>query len=148
MKTIFSLLLTLALGAPGFAAEDTAMSPLVPVNTRHSFEKTFASVKEVHWTSNRNLYTADFVFNGQYVAAHYDIDGNLIGLTKNILSSQLPLFLENSLKEEYAGYWIADLIEFSSEEGTRYYATLENGEGKMIIKSSVANWVVTKKIKK
>ena len=57
MKTIFSLLLTLALGAPGFAAEDTAMSPLVPANTRHSFEKTFASVKEVHWTSNRNLYS-------------------------------------------------------------------------------------------
>ena len=145
MKHFFlSLLLAITFGTTTFAADDT----MVSTNVLQSFQKTFSNAKEVNWSLTSEIYKADFVYNSQHVTAYYDAEGILLGLTKNILSTQLPLLLENSLKENYCGYWIADLVEFSSADGTFYYATLENGDGKMVLKSNQNSWSVSKKIKK
>jgi hypothetical protein len=140
---IFSLVVSVFFTMSSFAAE-------APVSTHvlQSFEKTFSNAKEVNWTVGKDVYKAEFIYSSQYIAAYYDQEGNLLGLTKNILSTQLPVLLENSLKEGYEGYWIADVIEFSSEDGTVYYATLENGDGKVVLKSSQNSWSLNKKIKK
>lgn len=143
MKQFFSLLLLIVLSTASFA-NDTSVSP----NVLQSFQKTFSTAKEVNWTYSKDLYKVEFVYSSQHISAFYDADGNLVVLAKNILSTQLPLLLENNLKEDYCGYWIADVIEFSTEDDTTYYATLENGNEKVIVKSSQNSWSVTKKIKK
>jgi hypothetical protein len=142
-QLFFSLVLSFTLGVHAFAA-DTVVAP----NILQSFQKTFSNAKEVVWSTGKDLYKAEFVYSSQYITAYYDADGTMLALTKNILSTQLPLLLENSLKENYCDYWIADIVEFSTEEGTSYYATLENADGKVVLKSSQNNWTVNKKIKK
>jgi hypothetical protein len=113
-----------------------------------SFQNKFNSVKDVTWTAGKEIYKAEFVYSSQYISAYYDAEGNMLALTKNILSTQLPLFLGSSLKEKHDGYWIADVIEFSTEDGTSYYATIENADEKIILKSSQNSWMVSKKIRK
>jgi hypothetical protein len=138
-----SLFLFLVFGVNTFAG-DTAVSP----NVLQSFQNKFNSVKDVTWTAGKEIYKAEFVYSSQYISAYYDAEGNMLALTKNILSTQLPLFLGSSLKEKHDGYWIADVIEFSTEDGTSYYATIENADEKIILKSSQNSWMVSKKIRK
>ncbi|HEU4632462.1 MAG TPA: hypothetical protein VFS22_00665 [Flavisolibacter sp.] len=144
MRHLFlSLFLLLVFGVNTFAG-DTAVSP----NILQSFQNKFSSAKEITWTAGPEIYKAEFVYRSQYLAAFYDAEGNMLALTKNILSTQLPLFLGGSLRENYQDYWISDVIEFSTEDGTSYYATVENAEQKLVLKSSQNSWVVSKKIKK
>ncbi len=91
-----------------------------------AFNSSFASATEITWTSTSNYYKASFVFNEQHVFAFYSADGELMGLTRNISSLDLPLTLQTSLKKDYSNYWISDLFEVSNSEGTGYYITVEN----------------------
>ena len=142
-KFFFSIVLFTLFGVNTFAADSPVIKPVL-----HSFQNSFSSAKEVAWTVSKDIYKAEFTFTNQRVTAYFDASGYLLGLSKNILSTQLPVLLQNSLKENYEGFWIADMVEFSSDEGTSYYATLENADSKVIIKSNVNSWTVDKKIKK
>ncbi|MGZ3839475.1 MAG: hypothetical protein ACXVBT_11460 [Flavisolibacter sp.] len=142
-QLLFSLLLWLLTGTNGFAS-DTMVSPGV----LHAFEIRFATASAVNWTKDQGWYRADFVYSDQYITAYYGSGGNLLALTKNILSPQLPLLLGQALKEKYKNYWISDLVEVSTEQGTSYYATLENGGNQLVLKSDQNDWSVSKKTRK
>ena len=101
-----------------------------------AFNSSFASATEISWTSTSNYYKASFVFNEQHVFAFYSADGELMGLTRNISSLDLPLTLQTSLKKDYSNYWISDLFEVSNSEGTGYYITVENADSKIVLKST------------
>ena len=120
------------------------------VNARvlESFQSSFKNATEVDWTVSENFYKADFSLNGQYVAAYYDDAGQLIALTRNISSTQLPISLQTSLKKDHEAYWISDLFEVANEQGTTYYVTLENADTKMVLKSSGTNWTTYQKQRK
>lgn len=105
-----------------------------------SFEKTFVNASEVNWVSNADISIAEFKFNNQYITAYYSNAGNLLGLRKNLLSTQLPVLLGASLKEQYSGYWITDLMEYGNQGETAYYVTLENANTRIILKSSLNSW--------
>jgi hypothetical protein len=144
MKHFFiSLILLLVFGMNTFAS-DTMVSP----NVLRSFQKTFSTAKEVSWSAGSKVYKAEFVYRDQFITAYYDTDGSMLALTKNISSTQLPLLLGNSLKKNYEGYWIAGLVEVSTQFETTYYATLENGDSKLILQSAQNRWSVDRKIKK
>jgi hypothetical protein len=115
----------------------------------NAFNTEFTSVKEVEWTISSGYYKASFGINGQRVSAFYNTEGELMGLTRNISSSQLPIRLLTNLKKNYDSYWISDLFEVSNSDGTSYYVTLENGDNKVILKSSAGNyWNTYKKDRK
>jgi hypothetical protein len=120
------------------------------VNTRvlESFQSNFKTATEVDWTVSENFYKADFSLNGQYVAAYYDEAGQLIALTRNISSTQLPISLQTNLKKDHEDYWISDLFEVANEQGTSYYITLENADTKLVLKSSGSNWTGYQKQRK
>lgn len=105
-------------------------------NVLTSFNTSFKNATEVTWSTTAHLYKAKFVYNSQYLTAFYDADGNMIAVTRNISSFQLPICLQTSLKKDYEHFWISDLFEVSREEGTSYYVTLENADTKIILKSS------------
>jgi hypothetical protein len=113
-----------------------------------SFQSSFKNATEVDWTINQNIYKAEFSLNGQYITAYYDEAGNTIALTKNISSTQLPISLQASLKKHQKGYWISDLFEVGNESGTTYYAAIENGDTKIILKSSGSDWSTFQKQRK
>jgi len=61
----------------------------------------------------------------------------------------LPLNLQVSLKKSYGNYWITDLFETASHDGSSYYVTLETADTKIILKSTDGgNWSIDQKFKK
>ena len=143
------LTLTIALSLismSSFAADENSVSDAAI----KSFNSSFKSAKEINWSVSNNLYKASFSLNGQYVAAYYNADGQMIGMTRNISSLQLPITLQAQLKKNYEGYWISDLFEMANEEGTSYYITVENADTKLVLKSTFNSndWGNFKKISK
>ena len=111
-----------------------------------SFHSAFKNASDVKWKTSGDYFKADFIVNEQYVTAFYDCNADLVAVTRNINSFQLPVTLQTKLKASYEKYWISDLFELSNENGVSYYATVENGEQKITLKSSNAiDWVLYQK---
>lgn len=114
-----------------------------------SFKSSFKNAADVTWKTSGNFYKADFVFNGQYATAYYDSTANLIAVTRNVSSLQLPVKLQSALKSSYEAYWISDLFELSDDNGTAYYVTVEDGDQTITLKSASTNeWSVYRKQRK
>ncbi|MGC4037896.1 MAG: hypothetical protein QM764_18175 [Chitinophagaceae bacterium] len=126
-------------------ANETSINP----KALSSFQTEFTTAQEVQWTTSTDYYRASFDMNGQKVFAYYNLDGDFMGLTRNISSSQLPVNLQNNLKTTYSKYWISDLFEVANHDGTSYYVTLEDGDKKIVLKSSNgSDWSTYKKDRK
>lgn len=113
-----------------------------------AFNTSFQNTSNVSWKRSGDYMKADFNMNGQYVTAFYNQDAALVAVTKNITSTQLPVTLQASLKKGHESYWISDLFELSNENGTTYYATLENSDTKLTLKSTGIAWTTYKKSRK
>jgi len=114
-----------------------------------SFEKEFAGAQHVEWATTKDFVKVTFTLNEQVVYAFYEQNGNLLGVTRNIVSSQLPINLLTDLKKNYSTHWITDLFEMASNNENVYYVTLENSDQKLILKSSgTTSWEVYRKERK
>ena len=122
-------------------AQDVHVSAAVT----NSFRASFKQAADVQWSQSDAHYKASFSLNGQAVKAFYDQDGTLVGVTRNLSLVQLPLPLQTSLKDSYEDYWIAELFEVSGNAGVSYFATVENNDTKIVLKSFLGKWSVHKK---
>lgn len=114
-----------------------------------SFKKEFASAQQESWSRVNNLNKVQFTMNDQVLFAYLDDDGNLIGVYRNILSTQLPISLMTEIKESYSNYWISTLFEVANDGITTYYITLENADHQLVLKSeNSANWTIFTKSRK
>lgn len=113
-----------------------------------AFKTEFTTASEVEWSVGSNYYRASFNYNGKYVFAYYNDNGELLGLTRYLSPVDLPLALQTSLKKNYEGYWISDLFEASKNDSTDYYITLEDADTKIVLRSSGNSWSVHNKTKK
>ena len=114
-----------------------------------SFHTEFSTVQNVEWTVRQEFYEAAFDMNGQRVSAFFNSDGDLMGITRNISSAQLPVKLQSSLKNKYNSYWITNLFEVANNDGTTYYVTLEEGDKKVVLKATAgSDWNTYKKDRK
>lgn len=141
------MILTIAIALSSlfvFAAEQNVNATVL-----NAFNKEFKGAQQVEWTATEDYYKANFVFNGQHVAAFYSTEGNMLAMTRNISSLDLPLSLQTNLRNDYSSYWISDLFEVSNADGTNYYITMEKADGKVMLKSnSGGKWSSYKKITK
>ncbi len=62
------------------------------------------------------------------MTAYFTPDGELMGVIHNMLSTQLPINLQTSLKKEYDGYWITELFEMAKSDSNSYFVTLHNAD--------------------
>lgn len=114
-----------------------------------SFQKEFANAQDVQWEQGKDFARATFKQNNQVLFAYFNGDGDLLAVTRNILSSQLPISLYTDIKKNYGNYWISDLFEIAMNDNTEYYITLQSGEQTVILKSNGTNgWNLFKKEKK
>ena len=114
-----------------------------------SFKRDFSNVQNVQWANGKDFVKATFTLDEHVVYAYYSDKGDLLGVTRNIVSSQLPMNLLVDVKKNYSQYWIADLFEMSAHNETTYYITLESANQKAVLKSTGSNgWEVFKKEKK
>ena len=144
MKKMILMLAIAISGLTAFASDETVSKKVLD-----AFGQEFESAKEVSWTTEANYYKAQFSFNGQQVAAYYSLEGELMGLTRNITSLDLPINLQVGLKKNYADYWISDLFEVTKSDSTGYYITLENADTSIVLKATAdTDWSVFRKAKK
>ena len=140
------LILILTISFSLFTLTSSASDFEVTKPVLESFNSTFKNATEISWTYVDNIYKVNFILNDQYAAAYYDQNGKMIALTRNISSKNLPFALQVSLKKEYSSYWITNLFEFTNEMGTYYMVTLENGDARVVLKSSLeSSWDLYRK---
>jgi hypothetical protein len=114
-----------------------------------SFRNEFKQAEEVKWEAGKDLAKVTFKLNDQVMVAYYSANGELVALTRNILSNQLPIHLMTSLSKNFEGYWISDLFEVSASENRSYYVTIENADYTLVLKSEDAGaWQLYKKTRK
>ena len=144
-RTIFTLALSLILGTASFANNDESINQ----RAEQSFKKEFAQAKDVSWQKAGEMVKATFTLNERVLFAYYNESGDLIAITRNITTDQLPITLVTSLRKNYAGYWVSDLFEMVSGGQTNYYITVENADHKIVLKSEdFGSWTSYRKEKK
>lgn len=138
--TVISSLFTTASNANSF-----------PINSEaalKAFQTRFASANQVNWSASNDLYKVSFAINEQQAVAYFDANGTFMGLTRNVVSTHLPLALQASLRSTYEDMWITDLFEFTTDGGVQYFVTLENADQKIVLKSNITGWHLFKKVRK
>jgi hypothetical protein len=130
-RTIFTLALSLILGTASFANNEETINQ----KASESFKKEFAQAKDVSWQKAGEMVKATFTLNDRVLFAYYSESGDLIAITRNITTDQLPISLQTSMRKNYSGYWVSDLFEMVSGGQTNYYITLENADHKVVLKS-------------
>jgi hypothetical protein len=144
MKKMILVLAIITSTLSAFASDEKVSKEILS-----SFNTEFATAQEVTWSVQSDYIRAEFTFNSQRVNAFYSPSGELLGLTRYITSYDLPMFLQASLKKSYNDYWISDLFEVTKDNATSYYITLQNAEGKLVLKGATGeDWTTHKKVKK
>src|SRR5450432_3865181 len=87
-------------------------------NVSTSFERDFQNAREVKWDTKKAFLKASFILNGQVTFAYYSQNGDLMAITRNILSSQLPINQLMELNKNYKDYWISELFEMNADNET------------------------------
>ena len=129
MAAVFTLSTTYSF-ATGTPADD------VEASFRHDFRTAQLMTTEVHDEFTKVV----FQLNGQVMSAFYSTNGDLLAVTRNIVSSQLPVSLLVSFKKHYSDFWITDLFEMSQDSESTYYLTLENADTRTVLRSNGDAW--------
>jgi len=121
----------------------------VSYKVENAFNTEFNRAKEVSWQKTDNFYRASFKMNDEVMTAYFTPDGELMGVIRNMLSTQLPINLQTSLKKEYEGYWITELFECAKSDSDSYFVTLHNADQVVTLQSiDGTSWSVYNKAKK
>lgn len=145
-KSLVTLVVILSLSLSSVYANNEER---INLKATTAFKKDFNGALNVKWESNKEFAKATFELGGQVMFAYYSTEGELMAVTRNISSSQLPFKLLADVKNNYNKSWIVDLFEISSNGETTYYITLENQDAKVTLKSQgSAGWEQFKKEKK
>jgi hypothetical protein len=108
----------------------------VNYKVENAFKQEFGQAKDVNWEKTNNYYRAGFKMNNEVMTAYFTPDGELMGVVHNVLSTQLPINLQTSLKKEYDGYWITELFEFARPDSNGYFITVQNADHIITLQST------------
>lgn len=100
------------------------------------FRKEFRNADLMQVEHAKDYTKVTFRMNGIVMFAYYSDNGDLMAVVRNILSTQLPIHLLMDLKQNHADCWITDLFEMDNNGQTVYYATLENSDIKVTLRSA------------
>lgn len=146
LKTIFAAALML------FATSAFAInSPeKVTATVKAAFEKNFTGAENVNWKKSEELYFASFELHAKEVTAAYNENGELVGVSRQINTSQLPLNVSLAIDNKFEGYKIAaNTTELTYDGQTTYYVFAENSKHFLKLKCNSDGYVsIENKIKK
>lgn len=122
IKTVLTAIVML-LSVSSFATDPENVSAAV----KAAFQNDFAKASVVKWDKTDDFYFASFLLNDVRVDAAYTEEGELIGTSRNIQASQMPLAVSLAIAEKYNGYQVSDVVtELTFASATRYYVTVSN----------------------
>jgi hypothetical protein len=131
-KLAIAVALLLTVGVTSSFATPTDKTDVL----KASFKKDFQKAELMGIEANNNYNKLTFKMNDMVLYAFYSDNGELLAVTRNIKSSQLPIQLLLDLKRDYANYWITDLFEFNGDGTNSYYVTLENADTSITLRAN------------
>lgn len=138
-KFAFAVALLLTVGITSSFATPTDKTDLI----KASFQKDFKKAELIGIETKSNFNKLTFKMNDMVLFAFYSDNGELLAVTRNIKSSQLPIQLFLELKKDYSNYWITDLFEFNSDGTNSYYVTIENADSVITLRAgSNESWAL------
>ncbi|MBA4166452.1 MAG: hypothetical protein H0X41_02720 [Chitinophagaceae bacterium] len=115
----------------------------------NTFSKNYINPQDVQWESLDGYLKVTFKIDGQQLFAYYREDGEQFAVTRNILSTQLPISLSAELKSKCNNQWLTELFEISSNGETTYFATLNSADKVTVLRADASgNWSVFKKARR
>lgn len=148
-RVILMIALFLTVGISYSFATSTASNDDVKGEIRISFEKNFKGAQIISSEVHNQFTKLVFKMDNVIFFAFYTDNGELLAVTRNILSSQLPVNLMMHLKNDYNGYWITELFEMNGDDRSSYYVSLESADRKLTLRSIDGNsWEVYSKADK
>lgn len=125
-------------------------SDKVNASVKAAFLNDFSAASDVSWEKVSDFYFATFKINHIEVSAAYNEEGELVGTSRAMESTQLPMSISMALAKKYDGYTHSKkALELSYEGDTYYYLTVVNDRQALKLKCSVnGNIEVERKIKK
>ncbi len=133
-KLFFAALLTLSIAASAFAKDAN-------VRALKNFKSQFEDAENVSWTMRSTFAKASFNLNGEKREAFYDLNGEMIGTSKNISFEKLPVSAKRLFAKKYNGYVVKEVLRFESVDESAYFVSAENETGSVILKVSDSNGV-------
>ena len=138
-KIIITVALLLSMIAV-FASEGNVKSEILS-----AFKNKFNGAQEVSWSAGKLYTEATFLFNGSRFTASYNEKAELVSVSRNISSTQLPYFIQNNLRKNFGSSWITELVEISNQHGFSYYVTLTSADNEVILESlNGKEWTIYK----
>jgi hypothetical protein len=107
-----------------------------------SFHKDFRKAELLQTEVSKNFTKLTFRMNSMVLFAYYADNGQLLAVSRNITSDQLPFQLLMQVKRDFADYWISDLFELTNDGNSNYYITLENADTRLTLRSNGPDWDV------
>src|SRR5512138_1394412 len=104
-QIIISLIVVLTLAANAFAGDER-----IDQRVCKAFQKEFSAAQNAKWTVKKNGYQVTFSYYDRTISAFYDKKGYLLGVTRYMLATELPYYLQKELKEYYSEYWVTNLF--------------------------------------
>jgi len=132
-----ALLLTLGVST-SFAANNNTNPDNGGVNA--SFRKDFKQAELLSTDPGKDYTKFTFKLNGAILYAFYSPNGDLLAVTHNLRSTELPIGLLMQIKRDHADCWVTDCFEIDSNGTTSYYITLENANARLTLHSDGDNW--------
>src|SRR5436190_2785715 len=114
-KSVFILSAALMLFSVFAFATD---SDKVNARVKSAFLNDFTTASNVSWELLKDFYFATFILNNIEVSAAYNEQGELVGTSRTIERSQLPIILSMALDKKYEGYTISKKALELAFEGT------------------------------
>jgi hypothetical protein len=93
------------------------------------FEKSFTAASNVNWEKSDDYYFASFTLNSKQTTVAYNENGELLGISSIIATSQLPVNVALAISNKYEGYTVAKTAtELTYQGETSYYVSVANNK--------------------
>jgi ketosteroid isomerase-like protein len=140
------LIIAFLLGTVLLTSESFTEGPKLNSAVLKSFNSAFRNATTVTWQMVGDYYRASFTEDNKALYAYFNDDGEWVATSRFIPAGDLPATLKKELRKYNST--IIEVFEVDSKEGTRYYATLDDGKNNTILESVTSSWIVFKKDKK
>jgi len=98
---------------------------------KQEFAKKFAGAENVKWISLADGYEkVAFTLGGTRAEAYFNSDGEFLGTVRNMLYTQLPLLVMQTVSNRFTDATIIEVREINNSEGTNYRVILEHKDKK------------------
>jgi hypothetical protein len=136
--TALSLVLTLAITS-SFAADVK-----VSASVMQTFKSRFADAQNVIWSQANGFTIAEFTQDETKQFAYFNTAGDLAVVAEPLAVTQLSKAQQSNLRKAFADYTVTDVYKLQDEEGSKYFAVVENSSKKLILNTTSSKWDIVK----